>query len=211
MHLVTGPEEYLFGEEKALLEVIEGTEPLPRWLPPYLHGLFATAPQLGWEAAEPRRTGAGGRSEPHPGQQRRNPRPGAWILANGPMRSAPPGPTASPGTVLVTIVGDVSTPGVVEVPMGPRSRAGHRHRGGPPPGPSVQGGVPRGGGCGPRRGDLDIPLSYEDIEAIGSGLGAGGLVVYDDSACMVEVSALISRFLYVGVVRPVPPVQARHR
>ncbi|MBP7406783.1 MAG: hypothetical protein KA973_17900, partial [Candidatus Microthrix sp.] len=50
--VVTGPEEYLFGEEKALLEVIEGNEPLPRWLPPFLHGLFATAPQLGWESAE---------------------------------------------------------------------------------------------------------------------------------------------------------------
>ncbi|HET9727865.1 MAG TPA: hypothetical protein VFR41_00515, partial [Acidimicrobiia bacterium] len=51
--IVGGPEEYLFGEEKALLEVVEGNEPLPRWLPPYVHGLFATAPQLGWEAHEP--------------------------------------------------------------------------------------------------------------------------------------------------------------
>jgi NADH:ubiquinone oxidoreductase subunit F (NADH-binding) len=48
--IVAGPEEYLFGEEKAMLEVIEGNDPLPRWLPPYLHGLFATSPQLGWEA-----------------------------------------------------------------------------------------------------------------------------------------------------------------
>ena len=52
--IVAGPDEYLFGEEKAMLEVIEGNEPLPRWLPPYLHGLFATAPQLGWQSAEPR-------------------------------------------------------------------------------------------------------------------------------------------------------------
>src|SRR3982074_3464128 len=51
--LVTGPEEYLFGEEKALLEVIEGNDPLPRWLPPYLHGLFVTDPQLGWVAHDP--------------------------------------------------------------------------------------------------------------------------------------------------------------
>src|SRR6186997_710403 len=51
--IVAGPDEYLFGEEKAMLEVIEGNEPLPRWLPPYLHGLFATAPQLGWQAHEP--------------------------------------------------------------------------------------------------------------------------------------------------------------
>ena len=48
--IVAGPDEYLFGEEKAMLEVIEGKPPLPRWFPPYEHGLFATAPQLGWEA-----------------------------------------------------------------------------------------------------------------------------------------------------------------
>src|SRR6185295_171230 len=61
--LIGGPEEYLFGEEKALLEVIEGNEPMPRWLPPYLHGLFATTPQEGWSAGvgpaeEPDRTGS---------------------------------------------------------------------------------------------------------------------------------------------------------
>src|SRR5687768_17138463 len=60
--IVAGPDEYLFGEEKAMLEVIEGNEPLPRWLPPYMHGLFATAPQLGWqshEAATGDRSGTG--------------------------------------------------------------------------------------------------------------------------------------------------------
>src|SRR5476649_1793733 len=46
--LIGGPEEYLFGEEKALLEVIEGNDPMPRWLPPYVHGLYATTPQEGW-------------------------------------------------------------------------------------------------------------------------------------------------------------------
>ena len=51
--VVAGPDEYLFGEEKALLEVIEGKPPLPRLLPPYEHGLFATAPQMGWESATP--------------------------------------------------------------------------------------------------------------------------------------------------------------
>ena len=40
--IVTGPEEYLFGEETGLLEVVEGNDPLPRELPPYLIGLFST-------------------------------------------------------------------------------------------------------------------------------------------------------------------------
>jgi NADH-quinone oxidoreductase subunit F len=48
--LVTGPDEYLFGEEKGLLEVIEGEDPLPRLFPPYVYGLFTTSPQMGWSA-----------------------------------------------------------------------------------------------------------------------------------------------------------------
>src|SRR5690606_25829571 len=48
--VVAGPDEYLYGEEKAMLEVIEGKPPLPRWFPPYEQGLFASSPQLGWEA-----------------------------------------------------------------------------------------------------------------------------------------------------------------
>ena len=47
---MTGPEEYLFGEETGLLEVVEGNDPLPRELPPYLVGLFATTPPVGWSA-----------------------------------------------------------------------------------------------------------------------------------------------------------------
>lgn len=42
VEIVEGPDEYLYGEEKALLEVIEGNDPLPRILPPYQVGLFAT-------------------------------------------------------------------------------------------------------------------------------------------------------------------------
>ena len=42
VQVVSGPDEYLFGEEKALLEVIEGKLPMPRILPPYMQGLYAT-------------------------------------------------------------------------------------------------------------------------------------------------------------------------
>ncbi len=167
IHLVTGPEEYLFGEEKALLEVIEGGDPLPRWLPPYLHGLFATAPQLGWEAAEP---------PPEPGGRRRAPaRRGAataepamganptlvnnaetlaqaaWILANGAEAFRGAGTERSPGTVLATIVGDVRSAGVFEVPMGTRLTELLDRAGGLGDGPHLQGGVPRGGRGGAHR------------------------------------------------------------
>src|SRR5258706_5219330 len=117
--IVAGPEEYLYGEEKALLEVIEGNDPLPRWLPPYLHGLFATAPQLGWTPHEP--------ESGHRGAHESNPTAvnNVETLANVPhiiargaewFRSL--GTTESPGTVVCTVVGDVARPGVVEVELG---------------------------------------------------------------------------------------------
>jgi NADH:ubiquinone oxidoreductase subunit F (NADH-binding) len=215
IHLVTGPEEYLFGEEKALLEVIEGGDPLPRWLPPYLHGLFATAPQLGWDAAEPPPAA-------EPGGRRRAPArrgaPGAelatganptlvnnaetlaqaaWIMANGAAAFRSVGTERSPGTVLPTVVGDVAAPGVFEVPMGTRLRDLLDRAGGLGDGRTFKAAFPGVAGAVLTAADVNIPLTYEDFEQIGSGLGAGGLVVYDDTACMVEVSSLISRFLYV--------------
>lgn len=51
--VVSGPDEYLFGEEKAMLEVFEGKPPLPRLSPPYESGLFASGPQSGWESTTP--------------------------------------------------------------------------------------------------------------------------------------------------------------
>ena len=213
IHLVTGPEEYLFGEEKALLEVIEGGDPLPRWLPPYLHGLFATAPQLGWQAAEP---------PPGPGGRRRAPaRRGAataepamganptlvnnaetlaqaaWILGNGAEAFRGAGTERSPGTVLATIVGDVRRAGVFEVPMGTRLTEVLDRAGGLGGGRTFKAAFPGVAGAVLTAADLNIPLTYEDFEQVGSGLGAAGLIVYDDTACMVEVTSLISRFLYV--------------
>ncbi len=44
---------------------------------------------------------------------------------------------------------------------------------------------------------LDTPVSYEGFESIGSGLGSAGFIVYDDTTCMVEVTAMLSRFLSV--------------
>jgi NADH-quinone oxidoreductase subunit F len=204
--IVTGPDEYLFGEEKALLEVIEGNEPLPRWLPPYLHGLFATAPQLGWQAQEV--------DASHEGRHESNPTlvnnaeslaQAAWILAHGADAFRAVGTMASPGTVLCTIVCDVGHPGVVEVAMGTPLRAVIEQCGGPLPGRSVKAVFPGVANAVLTSADLDTPLSYEAMEAIGSGLGAGGFIVYDDSACMVEVATVMSRFLYVESCGQCPP------
>src|SRR5205807_7571115 len=44
---------------------------------------------------------------------------------------------------------------------------------------------------------LDVPLSYEALQSVGSGMGAAGFIVYDDTACMVEVARQLSRFLWI--------------
>src|SRR4029079_11022526 len=117
--IVAGPEEYLFGEEKALLEVIEGNEPLPRWLPPYIHGLFATAPQLGWSAHEPE-TGhtRGHESNPTLVNNVETLANVTHILARSADWFRSMGTQASPGTVVCTVVGDVGRPAVIEVELG---------------------------------------------------------------------------------------------
>ncbi|HLU43064.1 MAG TPA: NADH-ubiquinone oxidoreductase-F iron-sulfur binding region domain-containing protein [Microthrixaceae bacterium] len=208
--VVTGPEEYLFGEEKALLEVIEGKEPLPRWLPPYLHGLFSTGPQLGWQAApspDPAALSEEGGPDPNPTlvNNAETLAQAAWIMANGRDAFRSLGTEESPGTVICTIVGDVAAPGVVEVPMGTTLREVLQRCGGPKEGHRIKAVFPGVANAVLGEAALDTPLTYEDMEAAGSGLGAGGFIVYDDSACMVEVVHTLSRFLWVESCGQCPP------
>ncbi len=208
--IVAGPEEYLFGEEKALLEVIEGNEPLPRWLPPYLHGLFATAPQLGWESTAAQDSDATSEGDPNAA----NPTlvnnvetlaQCAWVLAHGVEAFRSLGTDASAGTLLCTIVGDVARPAVLEIPMGTSLQAALESCGGALPGRTIKAVFAGVANAVLTRDDLDTALSYEAMEGVGSGLGAGGFIVYDDTACMVEVAAMLSRFLFVESCGQCPP------
>lgn len=196
--VVAGPEEYLFGEEKALLEVIEGNDPLPRWLPPYLHGLYATAPQLGWQAHDP--------ESGHTGEHIANPTlvnnaetlaHAAWILSHDATEFRLQGSEESPGTLVCTVVGDVVHPGVFEVAMGTPVQELLDLAGGVQLGRKLKAVVPGVSNAVLTAEAVGTRLTYEDMQAAGSGLGAGGFIVYDDSACMVEVAATLSRFLYV--------------
>ncbi|MFP5488411.1 MAG: hypothetical protein ACLGHQ_08925, partial [Acidimicrobiia bacterium] len=123
--IVAGPDEYLFGEEKAMLEVIEGNEPLPRWLPPYLHGLFAAAPQLGWQShdAVTGSTAGEGGSNPTLVNNVETLSNIPHIVARGAEWFRSLGTAESPGTIVTTVVGDVVAPDVGEVEMGVSLRA----------------------------------------------------------------------------------------
>lgn len=205
--IVAGPGEYLFGEEKAMLEVIEGNEPLPRWLPPYLHGLFATGPQLGWQAtAVDDQLGESSGSNPTLVNNVETLCNAAHIMADGVDRFRSMGTPESPGTVVTTVVGDVIAPDVGEIELGTPLRAAIDAIGsGVAPGRTIKAVFSGVANEVITAADLDAPISYEGLAAVGSGMGSAGFIVYDDTACMVETAYRFSRFLSVESCGQCPP------
>jgi NADH:ubiquinone oxidoreductase subunit F (NADH-binding) len=202
--VVEGPGEYLFGEEKALLEVIEGHEPLPRLLPPWQHGLFATAPSGGWEAESAGVTDVG-ESNPTVVNNVETLAAAAHILGRGANWFRSMGTDESPGTVIVTIVGDVVAPGVHEVELGTPLSDVLALCGGPRPGRVLRAAFSGVSNPVLPAEDFEVPLSYEGLAACGSGLGAAGFAIYDDTADMVDVARTLSRFLAVESCGQCPP------
>ncbi|MGH2752950.1 MAG: NADH-ubiquinone oxidoreductase-F iron-sulfur binding region domain-containing protein [Actinomycetota bacterium] len=190
IEIVEGPDHYLLGEEKGLLEVIEGNDPLPRHLPPYVEGLFATP------------------EDPNPAAVNNVETlcnvPG--IVEWGPVWFRSVGTRTSPGSMLFTVVGDVQRPGMFELPLGtPLSHLIFDAAGGALPGREIKVVLPgtSNGVVTPDR--FDVSLDYESMSSIGSGLGAGGFAVYDDSACAVEIARVYARFLHVESCGQCPP------
>ncbi len=201
--IVEGPDDYLFGEEKGLLEVIEGNDPLPRLYPPYILGLFAGdvsgvgAGSVGGPVAASNPTVVNNAETlsnvPH-------------ILANGSRWFRSMGTDESPGTMLFSISGDVHVAGVAELELGtPLSFLVYGVGGGVESGRSVAAAVSGVSNRPVPGGLLETPLSFEAMKSIGSGLGAGGFLVFDDSACMVGVAATMSQFLFTGSCGQCPP------
>ena len=206
--IVGGPEEYLFGEEKAMLEVIEGNDPLPRWLPPYLHGLFATAPQLGWQSHDkaPGAARGGDGSNPTLVNNVETLSNVPHIVAHGADWFRSMGTAESPGTIVTTVVGDVVAPDVGEVEMGASLRAVIDAVGsGVAPGRTVKAVFSGVANAVVTAADLDVPVSYEGFQAIGSGMGSAGFIVYDDTTCMVDAAYRFSRFLSIESCGQCPP------
>jgi NADH:ubiquinone oxidoreductase subunit F (NADH-binding) len=128
------------------------------------------------------------------------------ILRLGPEWYRSIGTEDSPGPVVCTVVGDVVTPVVVEVPMGtPLIELIERHAGGLEPGRYVKAVLNGFSNSALTGADLEVPISYEGLIDVGSGLGAAGFIVYDDRTNMVEVARLASNFLYVESCGQCPP------
>jgi NADH-quinone oxidoreductase subunit F len=188
--VVEGPDDYLLGVESALLEVIQGNDPLPRTVPPYIQGV---AGPDGTEYATVVNNVETLANVP-------------GIVARGAEWFREMGTERSPGTMVFTVSGDVKTPAVAELAMGtPLSFLIYGPGGGmrSQHGPKL---IVSGASNRPlTASEIDTPMSFEDMEAIGSGLGSGGFIVYDETTCAVEVGLVLSTFLQNGSCGQCPP------
>jgi NADH-quinone oxidoreductase subunit F len=180
--VVTGPDLYLFGEETGLEEVIEGRLPLPRLARPFMLGLFAEPPNDNPTLVNNVETLA---NVPH-------------IMADGPDWLRSNGTQSSPGTMVFTVCGDVQREGVFELPLGTTLRElVEGFAGGAPEGRTVKALFPGASNTVIIPEQLDTPMDFDSMRQVGSGLGAGGFAVFDDSACMVRAASVYSRVLWV--------------
>jgi NADH:ubiquinone oxidoreductase subunit F (NADH-binding) len=207
INVVAGPPDYLYGEETALLEVIEGRTALPRLFPPYEHGLFANDIVTGWEGSAPatRRGGATARAANATlvnNVETLSNIPAILALGADWFRSR--GTPESPGSIVCTVAGDVVAPDVGEVELGtPLGDVIDSVGSGVGAGRVVKAVLP--GAAAPIVTDLTVPVSYEGFESAGSAMGAGGYQVLDDTACMVGAALAVSRFLAAESCGQCPP------
>jgi NADH-quinone oxidoreductase subunit F len=204
--IVSGPSEYLFGEETALLEVVAGRAPLPRIAPPYRRGVVEVV-----EHDDDVDAGSGLPAHVEmagPGPETLAP-PAlvdnvetlanvGRIVAEGADWFRGLGTAGSPGTIVCTVTGAVRHPGVGEVPLGTTVREAIDAIAGGPAGRRPPKAVLNGVSAAPLPAALlDTPLTYEDMAAVGSGLGTASLIVVGDRTDMTAVAAGAARFLAV--------------
>ena len=181
-----GPDEYLYGEETALLETIDGRGPFPRVVPPF---------RVGLRGHDPWRPVSDGPALVNNVETIANV---PQIVARGARWFDAVGTPGSAGTVVCTVTGQLQRDDVGEFPMGtPLRHVLDRLGGGPVPGAPVKA-VLSGVANPVILGDqLDVPVSHEGMKSIGCGLGSAGFMVFAEPTDMVAVAAGVARFLSI--------------
>jgi NADH:ubiquinone oxidoreductase subunit F (NADH-binding)/NADH:ubiquinone oxidoreductase subunit E len=177
LEITAGAGAFVCGEETALMASIEGRRGMPRLRPPYpaesgLWGKPTLVNNVETYAVVP------------------------WIIRNGGQEFARLGTTSSKGTKVFALAGKVARVGLIEVPMGISIREIVEDIGGGIAGgkqlKAVQIGGPSGG-CVPA--DLaHVPVDYETLREAGAIMGSGGMVVLDESDCMVDIARYFLEF-----------------
>jgi NADH-quinone oxidoreductase subunit F len=172
-----GAGAFVCGEETALFASIEGQRGMPRIRPPF-----------------PAEKGLWGKPTNNNNVETYANVP--WIISNGAAAYAAYGTDKSRGTKVFALAGKVARGGLAEVPMGTTIhdlvfkigggiKQGRKFK-------AVQMGGPSGG-CIPAEMD-DTPVDFESIPATGAIMGSGGLVVLDETSCMVEIARFFLEF-----------------
>lgn len=178
VHIRLGAGAFVCGEETALLNSIEGKRGMPRPRPPFpaVKGLWqkpSIINNVETLACVP------------------------YILREGADKFASLGTEKSKGTKVFALGGKVNNVGLVEVPMGTTLRElVYDIGGGVPHGKqfkAIQTGGPSGG-CLTAK-DLDTPIDYDNLVALGSMMGSGGAIVMDEDNCMVDVAKFYMEFI----------------
>ena len=120
-----------------------------------------------------------------------------WIIQNGPDAYAQYGTDNNRGTKVLAISGNVSHPGIVEVPMGINLRQLVSDTGGIREGHKLKAvhiGGPLGGFLPANL--LDTPLDYNSLSEVGVGFGSGNVVILDESACIIDLAKSLTRFTF---------------
>ena len=177
MHIREGAGAFVCGEETALIASIESRRGMPRPRPPFpaqsgLDGKPTIINNVKTLASVP------------------------VVIDRGADWFASIGTEKSKGTAVFALTGKIANSGLVEVPMG-TSLATIVF--------DIGGGIPRGkqfkavqtggpsGGCIPVQ-FLDVPVEYESLAKLGSIMGSGGMVILDESTCMVEIARYFLSF-----------------
>lgn len=177
LHIHAGAGAYICGEETALLESLEGRRGEPRLRPPYptTYGLWGK-PTLVNNV-----------------ESLANVPP---IIRNGAQWYRTLGTPSSPGTKVYTMLGQINTPGVIEVPMGITLREvisiyGHGMKTG-----STLKLAQTGGSSGSiiPASLQDIPMDFEGFRKAGVSLGSGALLICDQNTCIVDLAKVLLRF-----------------
>ncbi len=177
IELRLGAGAFVCGEETALMTSIEGRRGEPRPRPPFpaLKGLFQKPTILN-------------NVETYANVPR--------IILNGPEWFASMGTEKSKGTKVFALGGKINNTGLVEIPMGTTLREIIEEIGGGIPNgkkfKAAQTGGPSGG-CIPAE-KMDVPIDYDNLIAIGSMMGSGGLIVMDEDTCMVDIAKFFLEF-----------------
>ena len=169
-----GSGAYVAGEETALINALAGDRGMPAIRPPYpaTRGLDG-APTVVQNAETLAHV--------------------AWIGAQSPEAFASVGTEESRGTKIVTLMGKVAQPGIVEIPLGtPLLRLLELAGGGTGSTKALFVGGPGGGAI--EAGGLDIGYDFESLEEAGAIVGSGSVLVTDNETCMVDTARFFTDF-----------------